>query len=153
MSRFSTLCLVAGPLTMARTCSNVALAAPSCRAMWSGSDPQRGVGCAWSFWQLQWWSLCIPRGMRATAEGAQLYCPPLCQPLSWLGLLVVPVCGFLVVVGHAQLWSLRWLWWFAPATSKPCKRHPVTLSTCKMCLTACSPTLWESVCAQRKIFL
>ena len=48
MGRASSQCLVAAPLTVARTQGKVVLAAPSCRALGSGSDLQSGVGCTWS---------------------------------------------------------------------------------------------------------
>ena len=40
----------------------------------------------------------------------------------------VPVHRLLVVAGHAHLWSLRWLHWFALATCSPCKRCSATES-------------------------
>ena len=46
VGRASTQCLVAGSLTVTRTHGKVAQAAPSCRALGSGSDPQVGVGSA-----------------------------------------------------------------------------------------------------------
>ena len=51
MGRASSWCLVAGPLTVARTHGNVAQYAPSCRALGSGSDPQAAVDSAQSIWQ------------------------------------------------------------------------------------------------------
>ena len=79
MGRAGSQCLVAGPLTMARTQGKVAQAAPSCRALGRGSDPQAGVGGTQSIWQWQWqWQgMSVPRGVRATMGGAQLQCPPL----------------------------------------------------------------------------
>ena len=49
MGRASSQCLVAGPLTVARTCVKVAQAAPSCRAPGSDTDPQTGIGGAQAF--------------------------------------------------------------------------------------------------------
>jgi len=46
MDRANSQCLVAGPLTVARTCGKVAQAAPSCRALGSSRDPQAGIGSA-----------------------------------------------------------------------------------------------------------
>ena len=68
MGRASEQCLVAGTLTVARTCGKLAQAAPSCKALGSGSDPQAGVSGTWSIWQ---W------GVRGTMDGTQLQCPPL----------------------------------------------------------------------------
>ena len=73
-------CLVAGPLTVVRTCGEMAQAAPGCRALGSGSDPQAGVGSAQSLWQWQQQGSCIPRGVRK-AGGSWLQCPPLWCPL------------------------------------------------------------------------
>ena len=71
MGRASIQCLVAGPLSVARTCGNMAWAASNYRALGSDSD-QADVGGTWSFWQWQQQSGCIPRGVRATMGGAQL---------------------------------------------------------------------------------
>ena len=49
----SSQCLVAGPLTVGRTPRKVAHAAPSCRALGSGSEPQALLGRAWIMWQWQ----------------------------------------------------------------------------------------------------
>ena len=49
MSKASSKCLVAGPLTVARTHGKVVQAAPSCRSLGGDSD-QAGVGGAWSIW-------------------------------------------------------------------------------------------------------
>ena len=49
MGRACSQCLVARPLTMVRTCGKVVQAAPGCRALASGSDPQGGVGSTQSF--------------------------------------------------------------------------------------------------------
>lgn len=46
-------CLVAGPLTVVRTLGEVAQAAPCCRALATGSDPQGGVAGTLSLWQQQ----------------------------------------------------------------------------------------------------
>ena len=43
--------LVAGPLTVARTRGKAAQAAPSCRALGHGSDPQAGLGGSQSIWK------------------------------------------------------------------------------------------------------
>ena len=48
MGRSSSQCLVAGPLTVARTCREVVQAVPGCRDLGSGSDPQGAVGGAQS---------------------------------------------------------------------------------------------------------
>ena len=77
----SSQCLVAGPLTVVRTHRKVVQAAPSCRALESGSDPQAGVGSAWSDWQWQQQGACIPRGVRATTDGAG-FSTLLCADLS-----------------------------------------------------------------------
>ena len=53
--------LVAGPLTMARTCGEVAQAAPDCRALGSGDNPQASVGNTQRLWQWQDQGICIPR--------------------------------------------------------------------------------------------
>ena len=78
MGRASSQCLVAGPLTVARTCVKVAQAAPSCSALGSDSDPQAGVGSAQSIWQWQPKVVCLPREVRASTGRAQLQCPPVC---------------------------------------------------------------------------
>ena len=52
------------------------------------------------------------------------------------------------MVGHAHLWSLRWLWWFAPTALSPPKRHPAAHSLHKRC-----PAAGEPESALRKIFL
>ena len=89
MGRASSQCLVAGPLTVARTHRKVVQATPSCRALGSGSDLQAGVGGTWSFWQWHWQGVCIPRGVRRTIGGGRLQCPHTCCPMRWLGLQVV----------------------------------------------------------------
>ena len=53
MDKASSQCLVAGPLTVARTGREVAQAAPVCRPLGSGNDPQAGVGGSWIIWQWQ----------------------------------------------------------------------------------------------------
>ena len=71
--------LVAGPLTVARTCGKVAQTALSCRAMGSGSTSQIVLGGgAWSIWQWHQQHVCIPRGGKTITGGTQLQCPPLC---------------------------------------------------------------------------
>ena len=69
----------------------------------------RHVSSAWSICQWQWQGMCVPSKVRATTGHAYLQFPPLCQPLRWLGLQVVPVHGPLLVAGQAHLWTLRWL--------------------------------------------
>ena len=66
-------CLVAASLTVVSTHGEVAQAAPGCRALCSGSDPQGGVGGAQSLWQWQWqgWDMCVPSEVRAIG-GTQL---------------------------------------------------------------------------------
>ena len=85
---------------------------------------------------------------------------------------VVPIKGPLVLADHAHFWILRWLQWFALTVCGPCKKCPIAFSPCrrqhypqpmqewtvaqslrKRCLTAHSPTLWESTHVQRKICL
>ena len=51
MVRASSQFLVAGPLTVARTCGEVVQAVPGCRALGSGSDPQAVVDGTQSIWQ------------------------------------------------------------------------------------------------------
>ena len=51
MGRASSQCLVARPLTVVGTHEEVAQAAPGCRALRGGSDPQAGVGGDQSLWQ------------------------------------------------------------------------------------------------------
>ena len=51
MSRASSQCLIAGPLTVARTHGEVAPAAPVCSALGSSDDPQAVVGITQSIWQ------------------------------------------------------------------------------------------------------
>ena len=62
MGRWHKLFLVAGPCKVAVT-------------------PKAGIGSTQRVWQWQQQGVCIPRGVRATVGGAQLQCPPLCQPL------------------------------------------------------------------------
>ena len=50
-SRASSQCLIAGPLTVARTHGEVAPAAPVCSALGSSDDPQAVVGITQSIWQ------------------------------------------------------------------------------------------------------
>jgi len=78
MGRASSQCLVAGPLTVARTCREVAQASPGFRALGHGNDFQAGVGNAQTTWQWQQPGVCIPREVRATMDGAWLQCPPWC---------------------------------------------------------------------------
>ena len=107
-------------------------------ALDSGSDLQAGVGSIQSIWQWQQQqqSICIPRRLRAAIAGDKLPCPPLCQPLRWVGPQVVTVHRPLVVEGHADLWSLKWPQWFAPAIHSPCRRCHAALSSCNMGLVA-----------------
>ena len=75
--RASSQCLVAGPLTVARTSGKVAQAAPSCRALGSGDAPQAGSGGMQSMWQGQQQGVCVPSGVRATMvvlSGSALLC-------------------------------------------------------------------------------
>ena len=81
MGRVSSQCLVAGPLTVARTCGKVAQAAPSCTTLGSDSD-QVGVGSIWSIWQWQQQGRCVPRGVRAATGSGRLPCPLLYHPLT-----------------------------------------------------------------------
>ena len=74
MGRASSQCLVAGPLTVARTCRKMVQAVPSCRALGSDSD-QAGVGNAWSIWQWQQQGRCVPRRVRVTTGCGLLQCP------------------------------------------------------------------------------
>ena len=71
MDRASSQCLVAGPLTVARTCGKMAPAALSFRALGSDSD-QACVGSAWSMKQWQQQGRCVPRGVRATTGFVRL---------------------------------------------------------------------------------
>ena len=48
VDRASSRCLIAGPLTVARTHGKVVQVVPHCRALGSSSDPQAGVGGAQS---------------------------------------------------------------------------------------------------------
>ena len=80
MGRASSQGLVAGPLTVARTHGNKAQVLPHCRALGSNSDPQAGVGGAWSL--RQWQDVRFNRGVRATVGGPQLQCPILQQPMK-----------------------------------------------------------------------
>ena len=58
MGRASSQCLVAGFLTVARTCRKVVQATPSCRALGSGNESQADLGSAQSICQWQWqWQL------------------------------------------------------------------------------------------------
>ena len=58
--RASSQCLVAGPLTVARTCRKVAQATPNCRAL--GSDTDQACVCgAQSIWLWQQKGGCVPR--------------------------------------------------------------------------------------------
>ena len=84
--RASSECLVAGLLTVARTCRKVAQATPSCRALGSGNEAQANWDGAQNIWQ--WWlqGVWVSRGVRATTGGIRLQCPPLWCPLRWLGL-------------------------------------------------------------------
>lgn len=127
MSRASSQCLVTGPLTVARTHRKVVQAAPSCRALGSGSELREVLDGAWNICQWQHQGVCVPRAVRATTGGAWLQCPPLCWPLRWLGLQVVPVHGPLMVAGMPTS-GLIDNWWFAPAACRPHKQHPVMLS-------------------------
>ena len=78
MGRAGSQCLVAGPLTVARTHGKVVQASPSFRALRSASDPQTGLAGAQSFWPWQWQGMGISMGMKATTGGAWFQCPPLC---------------------------------------------------------------------------
>ena len=80
MNKASSQYLVAGPMTVANTRGKVAQAAPSYRALGSGSETQADMWCLKHLeWQQQ--GMCIPRGERATMSGGRLQCPPLCGPL------------------------------------------------------------------------
>ena len=97
-----------------------------------------------SIWQWQQEVVCISRGVRETMSGEWLWCPPPHQSLRLLGLQVVPVHRTLLVVCHAQLWSLRWLCCLAllpvayardaPTAHSPPKRSPATHSLCSALL-------------------
>ena len=50
MGRASSHCLVAGLLTLARRCRNVAQATLSFRALGSGNEPEADLGGAQSIW-------------------------------------------------------------------------------------------------------
>ena len=93
VGRASSHCLAAGHLTVARTCREVAQAAPGYRALGSGSDPHARVGSTHTIWQWQQQGMCIPRRVGATMSGTRLQCPPPHWSLRWLGLQVVPVHG------------------------------------------------------------
>ena len=118
-------------------------------------------------WQWPQQGRCVSRGVRATMGvlgWSALFFADLCD-WGWgdWGCRSVPVHRPLVVAGHAHLWCLRWLLWFAPTIYRSCKRPHVTLSPLllsphKRCVPTCSlcqrcPTLWEFACAQGKIFL
>ena len=53
MGRANSQGLVAGPLTVARTCGKVVQAASSCRALGSGNESQADLGGTQSTWQWQ----------------------------------------------------------------------------------------------------
>ena len=53
MGRACSQCLVAGFLTVTRTHGELVQAAPSCRALRSGSDPQGCLGRVGRFWKQQ----------------------------------------------------------------------------------------------------
>ena len=53
MGRASSLSLVLGLSTAARTCRKVAQATPSCRNLGSGNEPQVDLDIAWNIWQWQ----------------------------------------------------------------------------------------------------
>ena len=63
MAQARSQCMVTGPFTVAKTCREVAQAAPGCKAMSSGSDPQAGLCSTQSLWQWQQQGRCIPRGV------------------------------------------------------------------------------------------
>lgn len=64
MGRACSQCLIAGPLTVVKTCGELKQAAPGCRALGSSSDPQAGVGCAQSLLKWQHLAVCVPRGVK-----------------------------------------------------------------------------------------
>ena len=53
MDRASIHCLAAQLLRVARNCRNVVQPTPSFRALEHGTEPQVGLGSAWSIWQWQ----------------------------------------------------------------------------------------------------
>ena len=81
MDRAGRQCLVTGPLTVLRTHGEVVEAAPGCRALGSGSDPQAGVGDIQLIWQWQQQGMCLTSAVKATMGCAKLQCLPL-----WLSL-------------------------------------------------------------------
>ena len=54
IDRASSQCLVAGLLTLARTCRKVAQATPRCRALGSANESQPYLDCALTIRQWQW---------------------------------------------------------------------------------------------------
>ena len=125
----------------------------------------------------------FPSGVRSATDGAQLLFSPECWPLSWLGLLVVPIYWLLVVSGcahplhcndccsfpmlpvdqarctvlclstHCLLPSLE-----EPAFQSPHKCYPIACIQHTWCLTTCVfgqryPALWESSHAPENLFL
>ena len=121
MGKACSQCLVAGPITVASTCGEVGVqAAPGCRALESGSDPQGGGGSTQSLWQQQQQGMCFPRGVSSVEVPSSVATPEV------LGLWWCLFTGTLVVLGCVHLCSLRWLWQFAPAACSLCKRHPAS---------------------------
>ena len=104
---------------------------------WEGTKIKH-LGTAQSIWHWQQQDRCAPSGVRAAKGCVLLQCPSLRCPLTWLGLQTVLVQGSPVAVGHIHFWSQRLLCWFAPATCRPHKKHPVWLSICRRCCTSCS---------------
>ena len=121
MVRICSQCLVDGPLTVARKHGEVVQAAPGYRALGSGSDPQAGVGSAQGVGQTQQQGMCIPG--ESEQQQVVLGCTSLLCGDS-RGDWGCRGCRPLVLVGHAHLWSLRYLQLFAPTFHGSCKRHP-----------------------------
>ena len=63
VGRASSQCLIAGPLTVARTHRKLVQTSSSCQALRSGSDPQAGIGDTQDIWQ--WQVMSIPKGVRS----------------------------------------------------------------------------------------
>ena len=113
-------------------------AAPDCSALGIDSDPQECVGCTQGLWQQQQQCVCVCISTRVmTRDIAQLHCPPLWQPLKWLGPQVLPVHGLLVVAA----WATCGAW-------DDCGGFPLPPLICTR--GALPP---KTACAQRKILL
>lgn len=84
------------------------------KALGSGSDPEGGGLVPRSLCSSNVWGICVLRDVREIGS-SQLQSLPWQCPLRCLWPKVVPIQESLMVVGHVNFWSLRWLLLFALA--------------------------------------